>query len=131
MKKMATACLLALLLLTLSGCSSVQGALKQAGDAIEAAYIQEAEPGSGDSIDWSFVPVLRERSVAMFTEGVPDAEVTDTSVAVKSTDMSRVIVTITYSRDGVTGKYGFDYEKNAQGEFELSRYGDGVDSSDL
>ena len=34
-------------------------------------------------------------------------------------------------RNGVTGKYGFDYEKNADGEFELVRYGDGVDSGDL
>lgn len=131
MKKIALLCVLLAALFTLSGCQSVQLALGKIGDDIEATYLQEAKPGSGDGIDWSFVPVLRERATAMFIEGVPDAEVTDSSVAVKSDDMNRVVVTLTYKRGGVTGKYGFDYEKNAEGEFELVRYGDGVDSGDL
>ena len=131
MKKILMIGALLAALVLLSGCQSATLALQKIGDDIEATYIKEAEPGSGDGIDWSFVPVLRERAMTMFTEGVPDAEVTDSSVAVKSSDMSRVVVTLTYKRDGVTGKYGFDYEKNEQGEFELVRYGDGVDSGDL
>jgi len=131
MKKILLVCMLLAAVLTLSGCQSVQLALGKIGDDIEATYIKEAKPGSGDGIDWSFVPVLRERATNMFLEGVPDAEVTDSSVAVKSGDTSRVVVTLTYKRGGVTGKYGFDYEMNEQGEFELVRYGDGVDSGDL
>ena len=131
MKKILIICALLAALVLLSGCQSATIALKQIGDDIEATYIKEAKPGSGDGIDWSFVPVLRERATAMFLEGVPEAEVTDSSVAVKSSDMSRVVVTLTYKRNGITGKYGFDYEKNADGEFELVRYGDGVDSGDL
>ena len=43
----------------------------------------------------------------------------------------RVIVTLTYQLNGKTGSYGFDYEKNEQGEYILKRYGGGVSSDDL
>ena len=77
------------------------------------------------------MPVVREMAVSMFTEAFPNATVTETSVASKNGDGKRVIVTLTYQMDNRNGTYGFDYTKNEQGEYELTRYGDGVNSDDL
>ena len=55
----------------------------------------------------------------------------ETSVALKSGEMDRVIVTITYRLGEKSGSYGFDYTLNENGEYELTRYGDGVDANDL
>lgn len=118
-------------LAVLSGCNNIEQALGKLGDDLEATYVQEAEPGSGAGIDWSFVPVVRELAVTTFTEGVPDAQVIDTSVASKNGSNERVIVTITYQRGEQTGTYGFDYSLTEDGTYELTRYGDGVDANDL
>lgn len=131
MKKTILAIMLLLALCLLSGCDAVTQALGKLGDDMEAAYIQEADPGSGAGIDWSFVPVVRELAVDTFTKGFPDAEVVETSVALKSGEMDRVIVTITYRLGEKSGSYGFDYTLNENGEYELTRYGDGVDANDL
>ena len=131
MKKILLIVMMLMAISLLTGCTAVDQALNKIGQDIEASSVKSAGETDRSGLDWSFVPVLRERATAMFLEGVPEAEVTDSSVAVKSSDMSRVVVTLTYKRNGVTGKYGFDYEKNADGEFELVRYGDGVDSGDL
>lgn len=130
MKKAMMAALLCALLLTMTGCNAVDEALGRLGEDIKAAKLDTPEK-TDSGIDWSYVPVVREMAVNMFTEAFPTAEVTETSVATKSGDSKRVIVTLTYQKDGKTGTYGFDYEKNDQGEYELSRYGDGVDSDDL
>lgn len=113
----------------LGGCSAVDEALGKIGDDIEAAQVKEAGTQDTSGLDWSFVPELREKATAMFTEAFPDYPVTDASVACK--DERRVIVTLTYMRDGVAGKYGFDYKLGEDGVYTLDRYGDGVDSSDL
>ena len=130
MKKTILAALLCALLLTMTGCNAVDEALGKLGDDIKAAKLDTPEtPASG--IDWSYVPVVREMAVATFTEGFPNATVTETSVASKNGDGKRVIVTLTYQMDNRNGTYGFDYTKNEQGEYELTRYGDGVNSDDL
>lgn len=130
MKKGILAALLCALLLTMTGCNAVDEALGRLGDDIKASKL--AAPEKTDSgIDWSYVPVVREMAVSMFTEAFPNAAVTETSVASKNGDGKRVIVTLTYQMDGKTGIYGFDYTKNEQGEYELTRYGDGVNSDDL
>ena len=129
MKKGWMLLLLAALLLTLSGCTAVEQALVKIGDDIEAAQVKS--PGTSDrsGLDWAFVPVLRERAKAMFTEAFPEYPVTEASVACK--DERRVIVTLTYMRDGVAGRYGFDYKLGEDGEYALDRYGDGVSAGDL
>lgn len=130
MKRAILAALLCALLLTMTGCHAVDEALGKLGDDMKAARLDT--PKTTDSgIDWSYVPALRERAVTMFTEAFPSAEVTETSVASKSGDSKRVIVTLTYRMDGRTGTYGFDYAKSESGEYELTRYGDGVNSDDL
>ncbi|MGN0777243.1 MAG: hypothetical protein ACI4MM_11265 [Candidatus Ventricola sp.] len=130
MKKAILAALLCALLLTMTGCHAVDEALGKLGDDIKASRLDT--PQTTDSgIDWSYVPVVREMAVATFTEGFPNATVTETSVASKNGEGKRVIVTLTYQMDGKTGTYGFDYTRNEQGEYELTRYGDGVDSDDL
>ena len=130
MKKAMMAALLCALLLTMTGCNAVDEALGRLGDDIKASKLDTPETTGGD-IDWSYVPVVREMAVSMFTEAFPNATVTETSVASKNGDGKRVIVTLTYQMDGKTGTYGFDYAKNEQGDYELTRYGDGVDSDDL
>ena len=115
--------------LMMTGCTAVDEALGRIGDDIEAAQMKEAGPRDQSGLDWGFVPVLRERATAMFAEAFPDYPVTDTSVACK--DERRVIVTLTYMRDGVAGKYGFDYKLGEDGAYILDRYGDGVSSGDL
>ena len=130
MKKAMMAALLCALLLTMTGCNAVDEALGRLGEDIKAAKLDTPEK-TDSGIDWSYVPVVREMAVNMFTEAFPNAAVTETSVASKNGEGKRVIVTLTYQMDGKTGTYGFDYTKNEQGEYELTRYGDGVDSDDL
>ena len=130
MKKGILAALLCALLLTMTGCNAVDEALGRLGDDIKASRLDTPEK-TDSGIDWSYVPVVREMAVAMFTEAFPNATVTETSVASKNGDGKRVIVTLTYQMDNRNGTYGFDYTKNEQGEYELTRYGDGVSSDDL
>ena len=52
-------------------------------------------------------------------------------MACKNTTADRVIVTISYELNGKNGDYGFDYEKDENGEYVLKRYGGGVSSDDL
>lgn len=130
MKRIALVCALALCLLLLCGCSSVEEALGKIGEDIEAAQLDTPQTSGGD-FDWSFVPVVRDMATQTFLAGFPDAEVTESSVASKNGASDRVIVTLTYKMGDKTGEYGFDYEKNDQGEYELKRYGDGVNSDDL
>lgn len=130
MKKAILVALLCALLLTMTGCNAVDEALGRLGDDIKASKLDTPQK-TDSSIDWSYVPVVREMAVAMFTEAFPNATVTETSVASKNGDGKRVIVTLTYQMDNRNGTYGFDYTKNEQGEYELTRYGDGVSSDDL
>ena len=130
MKKGILAALLCALLLTMTGCNAVDEALGRLGDDLKASKLDTPQK-TDSSIDWSYVPVVREMAVAMFTEAFPNATVTETSVASKNGDGKRVIVTLTYQMDNRNGTYGFDYTKNEQGEYELTRYGDGVSSDDL
>ena len=130
MKKGLLAALLCALLLTMTGCNAVDEALGRLGDDIKASRLDTPEK-TDSGIDWSYVPVVREMAVTMFTEAFPNATVTETSVASKNVDGKRVIVTLTYQMDNRNGTYGFDYTKNEQGEYELTRYGDGVNSDDL
>ena len=130
MKRIVLALTLVLALLMLSGCSSMEQALAKIGDDIEASQL-DAPKTADTSVDWSFVPVVRDLATKMFTEGVPDATVRDTRVASKSGQGDRVIVIVEYTKDGKNGSYGFDYEKNDAGEYELKRLGEGVRSDDL
>jgi len=130
MKKMILALILLLILALLSGCASMEQALSKIGDDIEASQL-EAPKAADMSVDWSFVPVVREMATTMFTEGVPDATIRETRVASKSGQGDRVIVIVEFTKDGKNGSYGFDYEKNDAGEYELKRMGEGVRSDDL
>ena len=120
--------LLALCLAALSGCDALDEAMEKLGSK-NASSGRNAS--SGGEMDWSFVPVVREAAVVTFTQGFPEARVTETSVATRSGDSSRIIVRISYEMNGKTGEYGFDYERNEAGEYELKRYGDGVSVDDL
>lgn len=130
MKKIICAMLLAALVTTLSGCTKIEGTLHEVGEKLKSEQLDTPQSGSASG-DWSFVPVVREMAVKTFTDAFPDATVTETGVACKTTGADRVIVTLTYQLNGKTGSYGFDYEKNEQGEYVLKRYGGGVSSDDL
>lgn len=120
--------MLALCLAALSGCDALDEAL----DRMNSKSASSAgTASSGGEMDWSFVPVVREAAVKTFTQGFLEARVTETSVATRSGDSRRIIVRISYEMNGKTGDYGFDYEKNEAGEYELKRYGDGVSVDDL
>ena len=131
MKKWILAALLVSALLVMSGCQSATQALQKIGDDIEAAQLKTPTDNSASALDWSFVPVVRDMATKMFTEGVPDAKIIDTRVASKSNMGERAIVVIEFERAGKRGSYGFDYEKNADGEYELKRMGEGVRTDNL
>ena len=116
------------LMLGLTGCS-VRDALESVSSSYEQEYVDTPDNNGGD-IDWSFVPVVREKAVTMFTEGAPDAEVEEVAVVSKNGKSDRVIVVITYKKNGKTGTYGFDYSLE-NGEYVLKRLGEGVRSSDI
>ena len=130
MKKMILALMLLAMLALMSGCASMEQALAKIGDDIEASQLDTPKV-SDKNVDWSFVPVVRDLATKMFTEGVPDATIRETRVASKSGQGDRVIVIVEYTKDGKNGNYGFDYEKNDAGEYELKRMGEGVRSDDL
>lgn len=130
MKKFLLLLLLGAMLLTMTGCTSVQQALGKIGDDIEASQLKEVQVAD-TSVDWSFVIEVREMATKMFTEGVEGATITNTRVASKDNKGDRAIVIIEYERDGKTGSYGFDYEKDANGAYELKRMGEGVRTDDL
>lgn len=122
--------LLGAILFLMTGCASMEQALGKIGDDIEARQLDV--PKTADtSVDWSFVPVVRDMASKTFTEGVPGAEITNTRVASKDNKGDRAIVIIEYRLDGKTGSYGFDYEKNDSGAYELKRFGEGVRTDDL
>lgn len=130
MKKTCFLLILIALLISLSGCTGIENALHEAGEKIQSNQVETPQNISG-YIDWSFVPVVREKAVSLFTEAFPDATVKETGVACKNTKADRVIVTISYELNGKNGDYGFDYEKDENGEYVLKRYGGGVSSDDL
>lgn len=129
MKKIFLLMLMLIAISVMTGCTAVDEALGKIGEDIEASRLESAGESDRSGMDWSFVPVLREEATKTFTEAFPDYPVTDASVACK--DERRVIVTLTYMRDGVAGKYGFDYKLGEDGVYMLDRYGDGVSSGDL
>ena len=130
MKKIVLWVLLAGMLFVMTGCASMEQALSKIGDDIEASQLDT--PKTADiSVDWSFVPVVRDMATKTFTEGVPGAEITNTRVGSKDNKGERAIVVIEYRLDGKTGSYGFDYEKDANGVYELKRFGEGVRTDDL
>ena len=129
-KTAALAALLAACLAVLGGCAAVEGALRDVGQRFEADSVAVPENNGGE-IDRSFVPVVRELAVSTFTEGFPQASVDNTNVASKNGRDDRVIVIVMYTMDGKSGEYGFDYEKNKQGGYDLKRYGEGVRVDDL
>ena len=131
MKKWILAALLVSALFVMSGCQSATQALQKIGDDIEAAQLKTPTDNSASALDWSFVPVVRDMATKMFTEGVLDVKIIDTRVASKSNTGERAIVVIEFERAGKRGSYGFDYEKNADGEYELKRMGEGVRTDNL
>lgn len=130
MKKWMLAAMLAALLIVLCGCTTIDEALGKIGDDIEASQMQESSAADAAG-DWGFVVTLRERATTLFMESFPEAKVTDASVATRSNIGERVIVTLSYELNGKKGEYGFDYERTNAGEYELKRYGGGVNSGDL
>lgn len=128
MKRIIICAMLALSLAVLSGCDVLDEAIGRLNSKNAGA---SGIASSGGEMDWSFVPAVREMAVKTFTQGFPEARVTETSVATSGGDSSRVIVRVSYEMNGKTGDYGFDYERNEAGEYELTRYGDGVSVDDL
>ena len=71
-KKMGLCLALFALLLSLSGCAGVESALHEAGEKIQSNRVETPHNNGGD-IDWSFVPVVREKAVSLFTEALDAA----------------------------------------------------------
>ena len=91
----------------------------------EKTVREQDKPQSKQAAESGKVDVLK------IVEGVPGAEITNTRVASKDNKGDRAIVIIEYQLDGKTGSYGFDYEKDANGAYELKRFGEGVRTDDL
>ncbi|MBR4038775.1 MAG: hypothetical protein IKJ11_01600 [Clostridia bacterium] len=130
MKRIVLALVLCAAVLALTGCTSMEQALGKIGDDIEARQL-EVPAAADTSVDWGFVIEVREMATKMFTEGVPDATITNTRVASKDNKGDRAIVVVEFERDGKSGSYGFDYERNDEGVYELKRMGEGVRTDDL
>lgn len=132
MKRIVLMLMLCAALFVMAGCTTMQEALGKIGDEIEAAQLDTPQTGSASAAgDWGFVITVREMAVKTFAEGVPDAEIVNTRVASKNGGDERVIVVVEFKRSGKSGSYGFDYEKQADGTYELKRMGEGVRTDDL
>lgn len=62
MKKTCFLLILIALLISLSGCTGIENALHEAGEKIQSNQVETPQNNGGD-IDWSFVPVVREKAV--------------------------------------------------------------------
>ena len=60
MKKTCFLLILIALLISLSGCTGIENALHEAGEKIQSNQVETPQNNGGD-IDWSFVPVVREK----------------------------------------------------------------------
>ena len=130
MKKIVFLLMLCMMLLLMTGCTSMQQALGKIGDDIEARQL-EVPQTANTSVDWGFVIEVRELATKMFAEGVPDATITNTRVASKDNQGERAIVIVEFERGGKSGSYGFDYEKDENGVYQCKRMGEGVRTDDL
>ena len=130
MKKVLLLLLLCGMLFVMTGCTSMQQALSKIGDDIEARQLDVPQTAN-TSVDWGFVIEVRELATKMFTEGVPDATITNTRVASKDNQGERAIVIVEFERNGKSGSYGFDYEKDENGVYQCKRMGEGVRTDDL
>lgn len=61
MKKTCFLLILIALLISLSGCTGIENALHEAGEKIQSNQVETPQNNGGD-IDWSFVPVVREKA---------------------------------------------------------------------
>ena len=130
-KGIALAALLVVCTVLLCGCDALESTLREVGAKLERDSIATPANNGGD-IDWSFVPVVRDLATATFSEAFPDAEIVGTNVASVNGRSDHVIVVVNFACEGgASGEYGFDYEKDAQGEYVLKRYGEGVEVDDL
>lgn len=130
MKKVLLLLLLCGMLFVMTGCTSMQQALSKIGDDIEARQLDVPQTAN-TSVDWGFVIEVRELATKTFTEGVPDATITNTRVASKDNQGERAIVIVEFERNGKSGSYGFDYEKDENGVYQCKRMGEGVHTDDL
>ncbi len=130
-KALALAAALCLCTAALCGCTATEEALRGVGQRLAAGGNDVETPENDGGLDWSFVPAVRETAVATFTEAFPEAEITETNVSTRNGRDDRVIVLLTYTLNGKSGEYGFDYEKDEQGQYTLRRYGEGVRVDDL
>ena len=64
MKKTCFLLILIALLISLSGCTGIENALHEAGEKIQSNQVETPQNNGGD-IDWSFVPVVREKAVSL------------------------------------------------------------------
>lgn len=130
-KTLALAAALCLCAALLCGCTATEEALRGVGQRLSSGDHDVETPQNDGGLDWSFVPAVRETAVATFTEAFPEAEITETNVSTRNGRDDRVIVLLTYTLSGKSGEYGFDYEKDEQGDYVLKRYGEGVRVDDL
>lgn len=127
------ALLLAMCLMLMSGCaagSPLEQALGKIGEDMKAAQVDTPKSASGET-DWSYVQIVRNMATQTFMAGFPEAEITESSVATRNLDKSRVIVVLSYKFGDKSGEYGFDYRLGEDGVYTLERYGDGVSADDL
>lgn len=133
MNRGRVALVLALCLALLSGCeagSPLEQALGKIGEDMKAAQVDTPKSASGET-DWSYVQIVRDMATQTFMAGFPEAEITESSVATRNLDKSRVIVVLSYKLGDKHGDYGFDYRLGEDGVYTLERYGDGVRADDL
>ncbi|MDO5378096.1 MAG: hypothetical protein Q4G52_07165 [Clostridia bacterium] len=133
MNRGRVALMLALCLMLMSGCeasSPLEQALGKIGEDIKAAQVDTPQSASGET-DWSYVQIVRDMATQTFMAGFPEAEITESSVATRNLDKSRVIVVLSYTLGDKSGEYGFDYRLGEDGVYTLERYGDGVSADDL
>ena len=75
LKRIIICAMLALCLAALSGCDALDEALGKLNSKGAGAG---SSASSGGEMDWSFVPAVREAAVKTFTQGFPEARVTET-----------------------------------------------------
>lgn len=100
------------IVLLLSGCS-------------KAGPLAEAETETVFSDYEEVVEIAKDEFYSVFSEH-DDLKITETSAMVRSDDETHIVIQFQYESGQGSGVYGFEYQKDGYGNYELRQHGGGV-----
>lgn len=81
--------------------------------------------------DYRKVTQIAEEELRLVFSEFDDLEITETSAMVRTNDESHIIIRFKYESSNGSGVYGFEYQKDDYGNYELLQQGEDVTMDNL